>query len=605
MTDFTDNNGIILKRDPTPRSNPIELLSRKGSHTYGTCPQCNKIYSFSEMQCPECHLSLTPDNFSDDGKIDPVEVDKYAKILEQRNVYLAVGKEETLYVYKDGVFVSKDAELILKKDLNQLVNLNRHWQAEIINKVKMDTLTSESELDQDLMTLTLQNKNYNLITKETTELTPRLKTTIQLPVKLNLNATCPKTQAFLEQIQPDKEIRDTIWEMFGYCLYRKTSFEKAFIFIGKGANGKSQVLDILSLMLGRSNIVNVSLQSLANEENKFVVGKLYRKFANIYDDLNNKSLQDTGILKIISSKGQITADRKFQEHIDFINYAKLIFSCNEPPKISDNSDGFYRRWLPIKFKIQIPPEKQVKDFGESLFQEEKEGILAEAIKGFDRLDANKRFTYQPSIEEVRKEYQLMTDSVAAFAESCIEQNTDNALASITKPELHEVYVNYCTSLAITPNAIKKFGKQLKIECPWLGESRSGNIKSWVGLKLSEKDVKPPKNKVQSSERYDNSTLVPTVENKGIDTNREKSHQSTQSEQQPIDPKFVEKIHHWLNDFIHDYGFTGFTQSSAIINGSLVFGQEAQKILEERINQIKKEGGLIEKEIEGKKLLRSD
>ena len=55
---------------------------------------------------------------------------------------------------------------------------------------------------------------------------------------------------------------------------------------------------------------------------------------------------------------------QYKDHIDFINYAKMIFSSNELPPISDLSDGFWLRWILIPFPYQFLPKKEINDLPE-------------------------------------------------------------------------------------------------------------------------------------------------------------------------------------------------------------------------------------------------
>ena len=96
---------------------------------------------------------------------------------------------------------------------------------------------------------------------------------------------------------------------------------------GSGKNGKTTFLNLLVRFLGEDNVVNVSLQDLLY--NRFSKAKLYGKLANIYDDIPNTKLTGTGNFKILTGKGRVWADLKFKSGFEFVNYAKLIFSCNE------------------------------------------------------------------------------------------------------------------------------------------------------------------------------------------------------------------------------------------------------------------------------------
>ena len=94
------------------------------------------------------------------------------------------------------------------------------------------------------------------------------------------------------------------------------SYQKSFIFLGQGANGKSTLLDLLLAFLGSLNASKVSLQDLGS--NRFRVAELYGRMANIFTDLDNKSLQSTSMFKMITTGDPITAERKFKDPFEFV-----------------------------------------------------------------------------------------------------------------------------------------------------------------------------------------------------------------------------------------------------------------------------------------------
>ena len=42
----------------------------------------------------------------------------------------------------------------------------------------------------------------------------------------------------------------------------------------------------------------------------------------------------------------------------FENYAKVIFACNELPKVYDLSDGFWSRWMLFEFPYKFVKESE-------------------------------------------------------------------------------------------------------------------------------------------------------------------------------------------------------------------------------------------------------
>lgn len=86
------------------------------------------------------------------------------------------------------------------------------------------------------------------------------------------------------------------------------------------------------------------------------------KRVNIFDDLPDRSMYQTGKFKMVTGGDIIYAEQKFKGHFPFTNYAKLIYSVNKITK-----DDFYSEFVkyckdnkfPVKPKNVVGREMQV------------------------------------------------------------------------------------------------------------------------------------------------------------------------------------------------------------------------------------------------------
>ena len=61
---------------------------------------------------------------------------------------------------------------------------------------------------------------------------------------------------------------------------------------------------------------------------------------------------------MLASGDSIRAQDKYAKAFSYKNYAKLIFSANQIPLISNKSYADYKRWIILKFDRQIPEERK-------------------------------------------------------------------------------------------------------------------------------------------------------------------------------------------------------------------------------------------------------
>jgi len=140
----------------------------------------------------------------------------------------------------------------------------------------------------------------------------------------------------------------TAIQLFGYLLYRDLKYEKAFLCIGKGSNGKSVFLHLIEAFLGQDNVSHVSLQGI--DTDRYSSADIYGKMANVYADLTAEKIMHSGHFKMLTSGDAVRAQRKFGKPFSFKSYAKLIFSINEVPESDDESLAFFRRWIIFHFE---------------------------------------------------------------------------------------------------------------------------------------------------------------------------------------------------------------------------------------------------------------
>lgn len=132
-------------------------------------------------------------------------------------------------------------------------DVNTYTINEVINRVKDLTYVDRSKFDSKPNIINVSNGLLDIHTQQLTNHSPEFLSTVQIPVKYDPNAKCPNILKFLSQILESEDIR-VVLQLIGYCLYRTTEYERAFIFFGSGSNGKSTLLRIIEYLLGFTSL---------------------------------------------------------------------------------------------------------------------------------------------------------------------------------------------------------------------------------------------------------------------------------------------------------------------------------------------------------------
>ena len=239
--------------------------------------------------------------------------------------------------------------------------------------------------------------------------------TIQSPVEYNPEAKCPAILDFLHDVL-DKDSVQFLIEWIGYMMLPYTDTDKMVFLYGTGGNGKGVLINIIQHLLGADNITNMSLNDL--EEDKFARAHLYGKLANVCGDIDNRIIENTGIIKSLTGGDFVYAQFKGIDGFNFRSFAKLMFSANELPMSKDKTEGWFRRMFILPFNKKVPEEKRIarSELDKKLSSpEELSGLLNLVIAAIHKLERNGyKFTVSDAAEQAVQAYKHSHDKVEQF-----------------------------------------------------------------------------------------------------------------------------------------------------------------------------------------------
>lgn len=270
--------------------------------------------------------------------------------------------------------------------------------------------------------------------------------TYVLPYSYNPGASCPRWDAFLQQVLPEYEERILLGEYIGYCLTSNLKLEKMAVLYGTGANGKSVCTDVIAELLGRSNVSHVDLEKLTTDDNHRI--QIEGKLANISQE-NGPGVQ-YAILKNMVSGEPVMVKSLYKDVRLMTNYGKLIASYNTLPK-SENTVGFFRRWLLFKFAVTIREGERDIHLKQKLCTE-LPGILNWVLLCLKGLIARGGFLDSEACKEALNEYRVSANSALVYLEERLIVD-DNA--RMTAKDLYSDYLNFCRD----ENYKNPFGKK--------------------------------------------------------------------------------------------------------------------------------------------------
>lgn len=382
----------------------------------------------------EMHASVCGDYFDGKGKFIPKLL---ADDIMNSEQFITLMNRE-IYNWREGYYQPL-GEIVIEERCEELLQqeFRKNRFSEVAEYIRASTFTVAEEPPMNLVNV--ENGVLNILTRELIPSNSDYHFFNKLPLKYDPDCKGERVHQFLRDVTSSEEDAQVLEEMAGYCLYRGYPFHKALALVGDGANGKSTFLALVEEFLGRKNVSGKGLVDL--EINRFAKASLFGKLANIYADLSDDTLQKTGTFKMLTGGDVIEAEKKFRDSFTFVNYAKLLFSCNKLPEVYDNTDAFFRRWIIIVFPNVFKGENCDPNILEKLTApDELSGLLNLALNGLKRILENDGFSLAKSTEETREDYIRKSDPLAAFIMDCIEESQGSILL---KQPLYSLFAFYC------------------------------------------------------------------------------------------------------------------------------------------------------------------
>lgn len=304
-------------------------------------------------------------------------------------------------------------------------------------------------------------------------------------------SACVRWLQFLDEVfSGDQALIDYTQMAMGYMLTGEIKQEQFWFLYGTGKNGKSTFLEVLAALAG-SYATTIPVNVIMGHERAGVpyeLADMAGKRVVITSELPKAKRMSTEVVKAITSKDQINAQRKYGQPFTFTPTHKLIMAGNHKPIIRDASHGIWRRLalVPFNQNFEGREDRQLED----TLRNELPGILAWAVEGATKWYANSRALIEPPvITSARADYREEEDELADYiAQCCI-----TVPGIITKhASLYETYKAWALANGHNVLSSNRFGRELE-ERGFTRVALAGNVRgrAGIGLRVRPEDDDDP------------------------------------------------------------------------------------------------------------------
>jgi putative DNA primase/helicase len=420
--------------------------------------------------------------FTDTGKFLVLNL---AKAVTHRVICGFNDRTERFYTYDNGVWTPNGTlinAVIVDLLGNSYRTSHKNNTLDVIRHLQATTRIDGGE-PPDARYINTPGGMVNWDTGEVLNHSPDFRSTVQLPVTFEPDATCPAFEKFLSEVLPADCVENAdgspgfIWELIGYTMYSGNPLHIAVLLHGIGRNGKGTFIRVLNALLGAHNTSSVGLQELT--ENRFRAATLYGKLANLAGDLDSRWIENTAAFKAITGGDQIQAEHKYGQPFDFTPWALPIYSANKPFGSADSSEGWHARWVIVPFPNTFLDEPDRGLDAVLCSEPELQGVMRRGIEALPRLMARGHLQAPASVADAKRKFIAASDAVRAWIDDSCDTTDPSAWSA--RANLYSAYRTHTfTDGSKTLSAREFYSRVAQIGGI---TPRKNNVDGFTGIKL--------------------------------------------------------------------------------------------------------------------------
>jgi P4 family phage/plasmid primase-like protien len=220
---------------------------------------------------------------------------------------------------------------------------------------------------------------------------------------------------FADASEEDRAARIAfLQEHAGACLVGiAPAYQKCALLLGAGGNGKSTVEEAVY----RAAMPDGTCASLPPQfwGERFQLSRLMGAMANVVDEIPEAEIMKTGVFKAAVDGSPVHIEQKNRDPFEVRLRCGHVFAANALPATKDLSDGFFRRFVVIRFDRRFDntagcdPHRAAKVISTC-----RPGVVTWALEGAARLQRQRGYTIPASAIDTGEDWRRTSDSVAIF-----------------------------------------------------------------------------------------------------------------------------------------------------------------------------------------------
>lgn len=259
---------------------------------------------------------------------------------------------------------------------------------------------------------------------------------------------CQQWTKFMEEVLPDKEIRDYVQRACGYSLLGDADQRVMFLVWGPSGTGKTQFLETLRHLFGEYGIaasMGAFAQGVSNKGPSPDIHRFRGKRFVSTSETADTAKFDEEMVKRLTGRDMMTTRSLYQVEQEWTPECTIWIATNHKPRFTSDDDGIWRRSKLLPFTTRFGVDRpEIPDMARRFLFPEADGILNWMLEGL--VDYQRNGLREPEmVKQEVAEHRREVDTVCTFLDESIEDGRISMGAGNLIPtiQLYQVYLEWC------------------------------------------------------------------------------------------------------------------------------------------------------------------
>ncbi|MBN7296580.1 DNA primase family protein [Mycobacteroides abscessus] len=343
-----------------------------------------------------------------------------AQHLIERHHWALTAESGELARYKDGVYVIDSTQLLLESDLIRIMGntYETKHKNNVLSALRgLSATRARIPMRPSEPLMCVANGLVDLRTLELHPHTPNFMTMRKVPLRWDPAATAERWVEWGTH-QMGAEQLAVFEEGAAQMLDPSRTPTKGIYLFGPSRTGKSTLCRVCEGFAPEEQVSAVQLQSLSDDQ--FAAADLYGMVLNVAADMPKSHIENPSLFKSMLGDDKIRGNKKYGPTFKFRNQALFVFSCNTIATVSEQSEAYFDRILPVGMVRSYLGKTDTRI--EAGILEELPGILVRLARAWQAqylrasVDPATRWSSVP--DAVTARFRADSDRVARFLNAC-------------------------------------------------------------------------------------------------------------------------------------------------------------------------------------------